>query len=123
MKETDDLNARLASLARKVDSLQIKKVHVMSEQQEESYVVCESKGHKTTECPTIPAFKEVLYGQTSDSSNVRKPFSNQVGNPYSETYNPGWRNHPNFGWRNEGYSVPQTFQPPTSNPTILCSHT
>ncbi|KAL9371998.1 hypothetical protein Peur_034242 [Populus x canadensis] len=112
LKETDDLNARLTSLARKVESLEIKKVHVMSEQQEESCVVCESKGHKTTECPTIPAFKEVLYGQTSDSSNVRKPFSNQVGNPYSETYNPGWRNHPNFGWRNEGPSVPQTFQPP-----------
>eukprot|EP00258_Populus_trichocarpa_P041564 XP_024457583.1 uncharacterized protein LOC112327610 [Populus trichocarpa] len=112
LKETDDLNARLASLARKVESLEIKKVHVMSEQQEESCVVCESKGHRTTECPTIPAFKEVLYGQTSDSSNVRKPFSNQVGNPYSETYNPGWRNHPNFGWRNEGSSVPQTFQPP-----------
>ncbi|KAL9360500.1 hypothetical protein Peur_048623 [Populus x canadensis] len=112
LKETDDLNARLASLARKVESLEIKKVHVMSEQQEESCVVCESKGHRTIECPTIPAFKEVLYGQTSDSSNVRKPFSNQVGNPYSETYNPGWRNHPNFGWRNEGSSVPQTFQPP-----------
>ena len=32
----------------------------MSEQQEESCVVCESKGHRTTECPTIPAFKEVL---------------------------------------------------------------
>eukprot|EP00258_Populus_trichocarpa_P031932 XP_024447951.1 uncharacterized protein LOC112325519 [Populus trichocarpa] len=112
LKETDDLNAILASLARKVESLEIKKVHVMSEQQEESCVVCESKGHRTTECPTIPAFKEVLYGQTSDSSNIRKPFSNQVGNPYSETYNPGWRNHPNFGWRNEGSSVPQTFQPP-----------
>ncbi|XP_052302019.1 uncharacterized protein LOC127904107 [Populus trichocarpa] len=112
LKETDDLNARLASLARKVESLEIKKVHVMSEQQEESCVICESKGHRTTECPTIPAFKEVLYGQTSDSSNVRKPFSNQVGNPYSETYNPGWRNHPNFRWRNEGSSVPQTFQPP-----------
>jgi hypothetical protein len=112
LKETDDLNARLASLARKVESLEIKKVHVLSEQQEESCVVCESKRHRTTECPTIPAFKEVLYGQTFDSSNVRKPFSHQVGNPYSETYNPGWRNHPNFGWRNEGFSVPQTFQPP-----------
>ena len=110
MKETDDLNARLASLARKVESLEIRKVHVISEQQKESCVVCESKGHRTIECPTIPAFKEMLYGQTVDSSNVRKPFSNQVGNPYSETYNPGWRNHPNFGWRNEGSSVPQTFQ-------------
>ncbi|KAJ6724729.1 hypothetical protein OIU85_022627 [Salix viminalis] len=83
LKETDDLNARLASLARKVESLEIKKVHGMSEQQEESCVVCEGKGHRTTECPTIPAFKEVLYGQTFDSSNVRKPFSNQARNPYS----------------------------------------
>ena len=33
LKETDDLNARLASLARKVESLEIKKVHVMSEKQ------------------------------------------------------------------------------------------
>ena len=22
-------------------------------------------------------------------------------NPYSNTYNPGWRNHPNFSWRND----------------------
>ncbi|XP_050222479.1 uncharacterized protein LOC126672568 [Mercurialis annua] len=25
----------------------------------------------------------------------------QANDPYSNTYNPGWRNHPNFGWRNE----------------------
>ncbi|WCJ20794.1 hypothetical protein M5689_002999 [Euphorbia peplus] len=24
---------------------------------------------------------------------------NRNNNPYSSTYNPGWRNHPNFGWR------------------------
>jgi hypothetical protein len=22
-------------------------------------------------------------------------------NPYSNTYNSGWKNHPNFSWRNE----------------------
>src|ERR1044072_10086 len=27
--------------------------------------------------------------------------SNQ-NNPYSNTYNPGWRNHPNFSWREQG---------------------
>ncbi|KAJ6991721.1 hypothetical protein NC653_019782 [Populus alba x Populus x berolinensis] len=50
----------------------------MSEQQEESCVVCESIGLRTNECPTIPAFKEVRYGQTSESSSVRNPFSNLV---------------------------------------------
>ena len=24
-------------------------------------------------------------------------------NPYSNTYNPGWRNHPNFSWSNPAY--------------------
>ncbi|KAL4315863.1 hypothetical protein AHAS_Ahas15G0227600 [Arachis hypogaea] len=34
--------------------------------------------------------------------------ANYIGNsprqnydPYSKTYNPGWRNHPNFGWENQ----------------------
>ena len=27
----------------------------------------------------------------------------QVKNdPFSNTYNPGWRNHPNFSWRDQG---------------------
>ena len=25
----------------------------------------------------------------------------RYNNPYSNTYNPGWRNHPNFSWRND----------------------
>ena len=25
----------------------------------------------------------------------------QVHDPYSKTYNSGWRNHPNFGWGNQ----------------------
>lgn len=27
-------------------------------------------------------------------------FNRQQGNPYSNTYNPGWRNHLNFSWNN-----------------------
>jgi hypothetical protein len=45
------------------------------------------------------------------------------GNPYSNTYNPGWRNHPNFSYKNnnpiqntapprqQGYQAPRTNQP------------
>ncbi|XP_027169924.1 uncharacterized protein LOC113769792 [Coffea eugenioides] len=36
-------------------------------------------------------------------------------NPYSSTYNPGWRNHPNFGWNDQGNQQrpvnPPDFQP------------
>jgi hypothetical protein len=40
-------------------------------------------------------------------------------NPYSNTYNPGWRNHPNFSWSsNQNVQNPQgqqrNFQPSTS---------
>ncbi|KAJ9186720.1 hypothetical protein P3X46_002263 [Hevea brasiliensis] len=36
----------------------------------------------------------------------------QMGNPYSQTYNPTWRNHPNFSWGNQQSQVPnQNFQP------------
>ena len=26
----------------------------------------------------------------------------QQSNPYSNTYNAGWRNHPNFAWKDQG---------------------
>ncbi|XP_027157996.1 uncharacterized protein LOC113759613 [Coffea eugenioides] len=32
-------------------------------------------------------------------NNYNRPLQN---NPYSNTYNPGWRNHPNFGWKDQG---------------------
>ncbi|KAG7990869.1 hypothetical protein I3843_02G046600 [Carya illinoinensis] len=46
---------------------------------------------------------------------------NQAQNqPFSNTYNPGWRNHPNFSWRNDqpGWSPPpqQHQYPPYQNP-------
>ncbi|KAL0320141.1 UNVERIFIED_CONTAM: hypothetical protein Sradi_5275600 [Sesamum radiatum] len=45
-------------------------------------------------------------------------------NPYSSTYNPGWRSHPNFSWSNnqqqglQGYHQPQQ-QDPQENKTNL----
>ncbi|GMP52903.1 hypothetical protein CsSME_00018559 [Camellia sinensis var. sinensis] len=54
--------------------------------------ICETMGHLTHECPTIPAFKEVLH----DQANAINTFKKLVSSLYSETYNPGWRNHPNF---------------------------
>uniref|UniRef100_A0A2N9IGG3 Reverse transcriptase domain-containing protein n=1 Tax=Fagus sylvatica TaxID=28930 RepID=A0A2N9IGG3_FAGSY len=72
-------------------------------------------GHATHECPTIPAFKEVLHDQANAMNTYKKPFQS----PYAETYNPGWRNHPNFSWRNENNAPPSqgpsnfvTYNPP-----------
>ena len=35
----------------------------------------------------------------------------QQNNPYSNTYNPGWRNHPNFSWKNNDQPR-QSYPPP-----------
>jgi hypothetical protein len=38
-------------------------------------------------------------------------FSKTQSNPYSQTYNSGWRNHPNFSWKSDNNNT-QTSQPP-----------
>ena len=54
--------------------------------------ICSQFDHTTDTCP--------LY------SSADQEQANYVGqypsknNPYSNTYNPGWRNHPNFSWSN-----------------------
>ena len=60
--------------------------------------------HITNECPTNPAFKEVLHDQANVMNMVKKSYPS----PYLETYNSGWRNHPNFSWRNDNVVVPPT---------------
>ena len=41
----------------------------------------------------------------------------QGGNPYSNTYNPGWRNHPNFRWRNNDNTLNATQNRPPGFPS------
>ncbi|XP_057250798.1 uncharacterized protein LOC104886473 [Beta vulgaris subsp. vulgaris] len=47
--------------------------------------------HLTNECINVE--------QAQFVSNFNRPPNND---PYSNTFNPGWRNHPNFSWRNQG---------------------
>jgi hypothetical protein len=51
-------------------------------------------------------FKECLHEQ----AHVLNSFQMPNHNPYSQTYNPGWRNHPNFSWKSENNNA-QTSQP------------
>ncbi|XP_057446113.1 uncharacterized protein LOC130738193 [Lotus japonicus] len=40
----------------------------------------------------------------TDFDEEVKVLGNSQNNPYSNTYNPGWRNHPNFSWREQNNS-------------------
>ncbi|XP_030963798.1 uncharacterized protein LOC115984958 [Quercus lobata] len=54
------------------------------------------------DCQVGNPFAQSSYGQANYVSNFQRQ-----NNPYSNTYNPGWRNHPNFSWRNnQGQAKP-----------------
>ena len=56
-----------------------------------------------------------LYGGASEPNQLEETVNyvnnfRQGNNPYSNTYNPGWRNHPNFSWSNN--SGQKNYPPP-----------
>ena len=55
-------------------------------------------GHSTMECQG----GSVSQDPSIEQLNALNNFQRNQGNPYSNTYNPGWRNHPNFSWSNQG---------------------
>ncbi|CAN6465470.1 unnamed protein product [Victoria cruziana] len=62
--------------------------------------LCDGMGHTVEDCPM--ARSDI----SEQAVNAAQGFSRSY-DPYSVTYNPGWRNHPNFSWRNTGYQQSQ----------------
>ena len=81
LKEEDDVNARIARLARKVEAIELGKTSEVKKLGpiESSCGICETNTHLTKDCPTIPAFQDVLHEQTNVANAYRRPFSS----PYS----------------------------------------
>ena len=75
--------------------------------------VCSLQGHMTDQCP------EIAENQSLESVNAvgyQGGQFQQRNNPFSATYNEGWRNRPNFRWSNNENilecctrTVPQAF--------------
>ena len=80
----------LESQAQRSKSQGVHSVHVTP-------IVCDQceDVHLPDHCPLYMA---------SESVNYMGKFQNPNNNPYSNTYNPGWRNHPNFKW-SQGQAV------------------
>src|SRR5262249_16080952 len=72
--------------------------------------LCGTPGHKSVECQAGNPFAQPME-QVDYAGNFQRP---QQNNPYSNTYNPGWRNHPNFSWSNQQNPRPP---PPGYNQT------
>ncbi|KAL5561694.1 hypothetical protein UlMin_031441 [Ulmus minor] len=56
-------------------------------------------GHIYDNCPNNPV--SVNYVGNYNAGNYNSGNYNRGNNPYSNTYNPGWRQHPNFSWSNQ----------------------
>ncbi|KAG8498924.1 hypothetical protein CXB51_005293 [Gossypium anomalum] len=53
------------------------------------------------------------FNHTTDEEQVNYMGNNNFrsqNNPYSNTYNAGWKNHPNFSWGGQGNQRPQNFR-------------
>ncbi|XP_058785071.1 uncharacterized protein LOC131659980 [Vicia villosa] len=82
----DCVNAKVDALTRMIENLTIvpvADVAVVSP----NFKVCGMTGHAASDC-------HLLAGVSPEPVNYAQ------GNPYSNTYNPGWKNHPNFSYKN-----------------------
>jgi hypothetical protein len=104
LREDHDLQAKFASLARKVEALELKKSGQLKFVQDIVCQICETNEHSINDCPTLPFFRECLHEQAHALNSFQRPNHN----PYSQIYNPGRRNHLNFSWKSDA----QTSQPP-----------
>jgi len=105
LREDHDLQVMLASLARKVEALELKKSGQLKSVQDIVCQICEIKEHLTNNCPILLSFKECLHEQAHALNSFQRPNHN----PYSQTYNPGWKNHLNFSWKSDNNNA-QTSQ-------------
>ncbi|KAH7668837.1 S-adenosyl-L-methionine-dependent methyltransferase protein [Dioscorea alata] len=100
----------VTSLAVQVESLS-RKLNALASPRVAAITTCNGcgGGHASSDCPTA-------IGGTSaveQADFVGNAYRGQgKGNPYSGTYNPGWKNHPNFSWSNQGQSQQKNNAPP-----------
>ncbi|RVW70086.1 hypothetical protein CK203_062303 [Vitis vinifera] len=100
LSEDMDMKAKVATIARRLEELELKKIHeaqAISETQAHAMpcTICQSCDHVVDECPTMPAVREML----GDQANVVGQFRPNNNASYGNTYNSSWRNHPNFSWK------------------------
>jgi hypothetical protein len=73
LREDHDLQAKFASLVRKVEALELKKSGQLKSIQEIVCQICEINEHSTNDCPTLPSFKKCLNEQAHALNNSKGP--------------------------------------------------
>ncbi|XP_058203029.1 uncharacterized protein LOC131317499 [Rhododendron vialii] len=114
---SDDLSYKVDALTRKFDTF-LSLGHGPSHSSPPAAVaevcqLCSSPCHQINECHMASQFPEFL----QEHVNAAQGFGRPANDPYSHTYNPGWKKHPNFGWRqpDQGQPFAQPMRPSFSN--------
>ena len=63
LREDHDLQAKFASLVRKVEALELKTIGQLKYVQDIECQICETNEHSTNDYPTLPSFRECLHEQ------------------------------------------------------------
>ncbi|CAN6547334.1 unnamed protein product [Malus baccata var. baccata] len=91
VSSTSDLHSQLANLTSIVSQM----AEGMKMQGPVVCGVCSIQGHVSEKCPQL-----IENGGWESANAIGFQSQNQPRHdPYSNTYNPGWRDHPNFKWR------------------------
>ncbi|KAL5573527.1 hypothetical protein UlMin_023124 [Ulmus minor] len=107
LKEEDSLKARLEALTKEIEVLKTKDARapepVARVESHEPCFMCNGLDHTPRECLTYFEIKEIKEECNALGIPFRKTYD-----PYSNTFNPGWKNHPNFSWRSNAQNPSQT---------------
>ncbi|RVW27153.1 Pro-Pol polyprotein [Vitis vinifera] len=119
LKEDDDMKAKLAAMTRRLEELELKRIHEVQAVAEAPVQVklcpnCQSYEHLVEECPAISAEREMY----RDQANVVGQFRPNNNAPYGNTYNSSWRNHPNFSWKARATQYQQPDPPSQQSSSI-----
>lgn len=95
----DHVSAKVDALSQKIENLTITHAATV-DAVTPNCEICGVPGHISSEC-------KLLAGIPSDQVDYAQ------GNPYSNTYNPGWRNHPNFSYKNNNALFAPSQPPPS----------
>jgi hypothetical protein len=92
-----EVTSKVDTLSQKLDQIMapsfspIPVAHISTPHEACSF--CSNPSHQAKDFPIVGQFSEVPLEQ------MNAAFSRLGNDPYSNSYNPGWRNHPNFSWR------------------------
>ncbi|XP_008232773.1 PREDICTED: uncharacterized protein LOC103331871 [Prunus mume] len=103
----DSSSVQISKLEQKLDALLALNSRNPSK---EVCSICETHDHPTISCPLGAAYPEFVQEQAKLVNSYNR---GPINDPYSQSYNPGWRNHPNFLWRNtQNQANPSSLQRP-----------